>query len=76
MGIKIHVKIVFNCFLLKDIALGNALVDMYAKCGLIIKAQDVLEELPVRDVVSWNIMIDRCVQNKQNNKALRFYERM
>ena len=76
MGIKIHVKIVSKCFPLKDIALGNALVDMYAKCGLIIKAQDVLEELPVRDVVSWNIMIDGCVQNEQNNKALRIYEQM
>ena len=76
MGITIHVKIVSNCFLFKDIALGNALVDMYAKCGLINKAQEVLEELPVRDVVSWNIMINGCVQNEQNNKALSIYERM
>ena len=76
MSIQFHVKIVSNCFLFKDIALGNALVDMYAKCGLIIKAQDVLEEFPVRDVVSWNIMIDGCVQNEQNNKALRIYEWM
>ena len=54
----------------------GAIVDMYAKRGLIIKAQDVLEELPVRDVVSWNIMINGCVQNEQNNKALSIYERM
>ena len=30
----------------------GALVDMYVKCGLIIKVEDVLEELPVQDVVS------------------------
>ena len=75
-GIQVHEMIVRRGLLEKDIVLGNALVDMYVKCGLLAKAQRVLQELPVRDVVSWNIMINGCVQNEQNNKALSIYERM
>ena len=68
MGIKIHVKIVSNCVLFNDIALGNAVVDMYAKCGLSIKAQYVLDELRVRDVVSWFICMLHAVCLRKQEK--------
>ena len=68
MGIKSHVKIVSNCFLFKDITLGNALVDMYANCGLSIKAQNVLDELPLRDVVSWFICMLHVVCLRKQEK--------
>ena len=32
--------------------LGNALVDMYAKCGAVSKARQVLNGMPSRDVVN------------------------
>ena len=68
MGIKIHAKIVSKCFPLKDIALGNALVDMYANCGLSIKAQNVLDELQIRDVVSWFICMLHVVCLRKQEK--------
>jgi pentatricopeptide repeat protein len=57
MGKEIHEKVIRCRMLDKDIVVGNALVDMYAKCGMLAKAQQVLEELPIRDVVSWNALI-------------------
>ena len=44
-------------FLEKSVVLGNALVDMYAKCGALRKAQEVFDKLCIRDVVSWTVLI-------------------
>ncbi|MCO5605862.1 hypothetical protein L7F22_060046 [Adiantum nelumboides] len=41
----------------KTVVLGNALVNMYARCGVLQKAQKVLEELPVQSVISWSAVI-------------------
>ncbi|KAH7434380.1 hypothetical protein KP509_06G014800 [Ceratopteris richardii] len=40
-----------------NIILGNALVDMYAKCGLLQDAHKTLKGLRVKDIVSWNALI-------------------
>eukprot|EP00250_Pteridium_aquilinum_P022500 c25392_g4_i4 orf=1-273(+) len=49
---------------------------MYAKCGSLSKAQDVLEKLPSRDVVSWSALIAGYAQRGQGEHALNCYERM
>ena len=54
----------------RDIVLGTALVDMYAKCGGLEKAQQVLEELPMRNVVSWTALIAGYAQQGQVQAAL------
>ena len=36
---------------------GNALVDLYAKCGVLEKAREVFDMLPTRNIVSWNVLI-------------------
>ncbi|KAI5083632.1 hypothetical protein GOP47_0003375 [Adiantum capillus-veneris] len=76
MGIKIHADIVSQGMLQKDVVLGTALVDMYAKCGLPQKAQRVLEELRVRDIVSWSALIAGYVQQEQGQEALSCFQRM
>jgi pentatricopeptide repeat protein len=48
---------------------GNALVDMYAKCGQIEKARDVFDNLCKRDIVSWNAMISGYAQNGYPGEA-------
>jgi pentatricopeptide repeat protein len=53
--------------------LGTALVDTYAKCGLLAKAQQVLEELPVRDEVTWNALLTGYVQQGQDYEALKHF---
>lgn len=46
-----------------DVVLGNALIDMYAKCGELEEAFRVLNELDHRDEVSWGAMIAGCAQH-------------
>lgn len=55
-GRKIHVEIVQEG-LEGELYLRSALVDLYAKCGLINEAQDIFDELADKDVVSWNALI-------------------
>ncbi|KAI5080121.1 hypothetical protein GOP47_0005600 [Adiantum capillus-veneris] len=76
MGKQIHDDIVSQRLLEKDVVLGNALVDMYAKCGAFMKAQQVLGELPIRDVVSWNALIAGYVQHGHGKEALGCFQKM
>ncbi|KAH7435784.1 hypothetical protein KP509_06G079700 [Ceratopteris richardii] len=75
-GRRIHVEIVRQGLLQNDIILGNALVDMYAKCGEVSVARCILEELPFRDVVSWNTLIAGYVQEGELEHALNCFEWM
>eukprot|EP00250_Pteridium_aquilinum_P010917 c19715_g1_i2 orf=1-627(-) len=45
-GTRVHDDVVRRGLLEKNIFIGNALVSMYAKCGALAKAQQVLDELP------------------------------
>ncbi|XP_065860633.1 pentatricopeptide repeat-containing protein At1g18485 [Euphorbia lathyris] len=40
-----------------DVFVGNALIAMYGKCGLVEEAVKVFDYMPVRNLVSWNSMI-------------------
>jgi pentatricopeptide repeat protein len=75
-GQCIHADVLSRGLLHDDIDIGNALVDMYAKCGLLMKALQVLEELPVRDVVSWSTIITAFALQGQNQEALNCLESM
>lgn len=56
VGIWIHHYIEkHNLFL--NVALGTALVDMYAKCGNIRKALQVFQDMPQRNSLSWTAII-------------------
>jgi pentatricopeptide repeat protein len=75
-GKEIHEEVVNRGFLEGNVMLGNALVAMYAKCGVLAAAQQVLEELPVRDVVSWNSLISGYSQHEQGQEALNCFALM
>jgi pentatricopeptide repeat protein len=59
-----------------NVVVGTALVDMYAKCDAIAKAQDVFDQLPVRNVVSWNALIAGYVRQGLAEEALKCFECM
>ncbi|CAN6294808.1 unnamed protein product [Urochloa humidicola] len=59
-----------------DIIAGNAIVDMYAKLSKIEAAQRVLDDLPARDLVSWNTLITGYMQNGLFNEAIKTYNHM
>ncbi|XP_052182864.1 pentatricopeptide repeat-containing protein At5g16860 [Diospyros lotus] len=62
--------------LFEDVFVGNAIVDMYAKCGLMDEANKVFQRMEVKDVVSWNAMVTGYSQIGRCEEALSLFERM
>ncbi|CAN0880556.1 Pentatricopeptide repeat-containing protein At1g11290, chloroplastic [Linum grandiflorum] len=54
----------------------NALIDMYAKCGKIYTARKVFDTMDVRDLISWNSMIDAYGIHGLGKDALSLFEEM
>jgi pentatricopeptide repeat protein len=75
-GKQIHAEIVRRGLLETSLVLGNGLVDMYAKCGMLSKARQILDELPTRDVVSWNSLIAGYAQYGHGHEVLNCFEWM
>mgnify|MGYP000594911397 CR=1 FL=1 len=75
-GKKIHDEIVNRGLLEKDVVLGTALVDMYAKCGMVLKAQQVHDEFPFRDTGFRNALIAGYAQHGYGEEALMCFECM
>ncbi|XP_057856631.2 pentatricopeptide repeat-containing protein At3g24000, mitochondrial [Cryptomeria japonica] len=59
-----------------DVAVGNALITMYAKCGSINYACEVFHRMPQHDILSWNSMIAGYAQHGYGKKALQLFEQM
>lgn len=74
-GKQIHGHIVQNG-VEWDSFVGNALVDMYAKCGSLNDAHTVFEKLPKQDVVTWSALIGGYAEHEHSLKALQLYEFM
>jgi pentatricopeptide repeat protein len=59
-----------------DVFVGTALIDMYAKCGMIDTALQMFDKMSERNVVSWSAMIAGYAYNGYANKALKLYNQM
>jgi pentatricopeptide repeat protein len=74
-GQAIQAEIERNGFLERG-GLGNAMVDLYVKHGLLNEAKQVFDKLQVRDVVVWNMLISGYVEQRQEEKALECFKEM
>nr|GMD50042.1 pentatricopeptide repeat-containing protein At4g25270, chloroplastic [Ipomoea batatas] len=54
----------------------NTLVDMYAKCGDIIKARRIFDQIAEKDLVSWNSMLVGYVRHDLILEALDIFQSM
>ncbi|KAL0844595.1 hypothetical protein Bca101_017841 [Brassica carinata] len=54
-------------------ALGNSLVDMYAKCGMIESSERCFAEIRNKDMVSWNTMLSAYAVNGLANSAVSLF---
>ncbi|TXG71073.1 hypothetical protein EZV62_006008 [Acer yangbiense] len=75
VGLQIHgaaVKVGLD----SNLFIGNRLVSMYGKCGCSVEARQVLDEMPNRDVVSWNLMVAGYVQSGRFDDALEVCREM
>ncbi|XP_020681293.2 pentatricopeptide repeat-containing protein At4g13650 isoform X1 [Dendrobium catenatum] len=59
-----------------DLSIGNALVNLYARCGMIMEAYSAFEANEVRDDVSWNALISGFGQSGHYEEALVVYKQM
>ncbi|XP_011624337.1 pentatricopeptide repeat-containing protein At1g11290, chloroplastic [Amborella trichopoda] len=55
---------------------GTAIVDMYTKCGCIDFARKVFDRMTMRNVVSWNAMLNGYVQSGASEEALELFWKM
>jgi pentatricopeptide repeat protein len=59
-----------------DVAVGSALVDMYAKCGCLALSRAVFERLPRRNVITWNVLIMAYGMHGLGDKAIALFDQM
>ncbi|XP_027124873.2 putative pentatricopeptide repeat-containing protein At3g15930 [Coffea arabica] len=59
-----------------DIHVGNALIDMYFKCGDVEKATRMFHRMPQRDKFSWTAMIVGLATNGRGREALNMFAKM
>ncbi|XP_031118606.1 pentatricopeptide repeat-containing protein At1g34160 [Ipomoea triloba] len=60
-----------------NVIVCNAVIDMYAKCGLVDRAHQVFDEMRCpKSLVTWNTMIMALAMHGDGVKALKLFERM
>ncbi|XP_074280842.1 pentatricopeptide repeat-containing protein At4g30700 [Silene latifolia] len=59
-----------------NIYVTTALIDMYAKCGSIVKARELFNTMIEKNVVSWNAMISGYGLHGQGREALNLFNTM
>lgn len=59
-----------------DVYIRTALVDMYAKLGMLQTAWELFDTMPNTDVVSWNAMISGFANCEEPRASLRLFNRM
>lgn len=75
MGKSIH-GYVLRHRLESYVNVATALLDMYAKCGLIGTARRVFDGMDSRTVVSWNSLIDGYAQSGDSEEAMNVFQKM
>ncbi|CAL5444942.1 unnamed protein product [Camellia sinensis] len=59
-----------------NVFVGTALLDMYAKCGVVDEAEKVFGAMRVKNVYTWNVLISGYAMNGQGEAALQAFNRM
>ncbi|CAJ1932880.1 unnamed protein product [Sphenostylis stenocarpa] len=75
VGKSVHGCALKTCYD-RDLYVGTALLELYAKSGEIAEAQQFFEEMPKDDLIPWSLMIARYAQSDKNMEALDLFCRM
>lgn len=59
-----------------NVYVGNALIDMYAKCGTIENAILVFQGMDTKDLISWNTLIGGLAMHGRGADALNLFSQM
>ncbi|KAH0673061.1 hypothetical protein KY284_024148 [Solanum tuberosum] len=74
-GKEIHTYILKSGFI-SEISLRNALITLYAKCGLLHWSLKVFQIMTQKDIVSWNSIITAYAQHGKGKEAVHCFEMM
>ncbi|KAF9603805.1 hypothetical protein IFM89_037939 [Coptis chinensis] len=73
---KIIHALIFREGLHENLLLGNALITMYGKCGVMGYAENIFQSMPQHDVVTWNTVIGGHLDNEESQKAVKYFKLM
>lgn len=76
VGKGMHSYAESRCFLRDFVSVGNALVDFYCKCGELDRACKVFEDMPRKNIISWNSMISGLAFNGKGELGVELFEEM
>lgn len=70
-----------HCYILKsglysDVFIGNALINMYSKCGYLEASRQIFNEMACKDCVSWSTLISSYGLHGCGEEALRLLHKM
>ncbi|KAH7388370.1 hypothetical protein KP509_16G072300 [Ceratopteris richardii] len=75
-GIEIHTELSKKHMLENNVIIGTALIEMYANCGALDKAQEVFDKLQKKDVACWTALIGGFARHGIGDKSINCYIRM
>ncbi|KAG8389796.1 hypothetical protein BUALT_Bualt01G0015700 [Buddleja alternifolia] len=59
-----------------SVPLGNALIDMFSKCGDLENAKAIFEKMPERCIITWTTMVSGLTLNGCCREALELFDKM
>lgn len=59
-----------------NVIIGSAFVDVYAKCGVMLDARRMFDEIPLRNAVTWNVIVRRYLDVGDAKEAVLMFKRM
>ncbi|XP_019101243.1 PREDICTED: pentatricopeptide repeat-containing protein At2g39620-like [Camelina sativa] len=71
-GLRIH-DLIAEMGFESDVYIGTGLVEMYCKAGDLVSARQVFDEMPLKDIVTWNTMVSGLARNGSPGEALRLF---
>ncbi|KAF3436242.1 hypothetical protein FNV43_RR23334 [Rhamnella rubrinervis] len=75
LGREIHAAVMKSSHFF-DTYVGNALIAMYMRCGKMVDAARIFNDLEDKDNISWNTMFSGFVQNGLYNETLQLFHDM
>ncbi|KAJ0972106.1 hypothetical protein J5N97_020065 [Dioscorea zingiberensis] len=75
-GKEVHGRVIRCLVFDSDVAIGNALIDMYGKCGCLGDSHRVFAGMDWKNEVTWSAMIACLGVHGKGKESLRLYEEM
>lgn len=75
-GQTVHAHMIKTCYFPSLVYLSTRLIVLYAKCDCLDDARKVLDEMTLRNVVSWTAMISTYSQKGYASEALNLFVQM